>query len=43
MCIRDRAGGEQERETDSGYEKTYKQDGRLVHEEWDSEQKRCLL
>ena len=33
------AGGEQERETDSGYEKTYKQDGRLVHEEWDSEQK----
>ena len=33
------AGGEQERETDRGYEKTYKQDGRLVHEEWDSEQK----
>ena len=33
------AGGEQERETDRGYEKTYKQDGRLVHEEWDSAQK----
>jgi Yip1 domain len=33
------AGGEQERETDRGYEKTYKQDGRLVHEEWDREQK----
>jgi hypothetical protein len=33
------AAGEQERETDSGYEKTYTQDGRLVHEEWDSEQK----
>jgi hypothetical protein len=29
------AAGEQERETDRGYEKTYKQDGRLVHEEWD--------
>ena len=33
------AAGEQERATDSGYEKTYTQDGRLVHEEWDSEQK----
>ncbi len=33
------AAGEQERETDSGYEKTYQQEGRLVHEEWDSEQK----
>ena len=33
------AAGEQERETDSGYEKTYTQDGRLVHEEWDSERK----
>jgi hypothetical protein len=26
---------EGEKETDSGYEKTYKQDGRLIHEEWD--------
>jgi hypothetical protein len=33
------AAGEQERETDRGYEKTYKQDGRLVHEEWDTERK----
>ncbi len=33
------AAGEQERETDQGYEKTYKQDGRLVHEQWDREQK----
>jgi hypothetical protein len=33
------AAGEQERETDQGYEKTYKQDGRLVHEEWDRERK----
>ena len=33
------AAGEQERETDSGYEKTYTQDGRLVHEEWDAERK----
>jgi len=33
------AAGEQERETDQGYEKTYRQDGRLVHEEWDRERK----
>jgi Yip1-like protein len=26
---------EGEKETESGYEKTYKQDGRLIHEEWD--------
>lgn len=29
------AGVEGERETGSGYEKTYRQDGRLVHEKWD--------
>lgn len=29
-----------ERETNDGYEKTYKQDGRLVHEEWNSQSKR---
>jgi hypothetical protein len=28
------AGVEGERETGSGYEKTYRQDGRLVHEKW---------
>ncbi len=28
-----------ESETDHGYEKTYKQDGRLVHEEWNSADK----
>ena len=28
-----------DRETDHGYEKTYKQDGRLVHEQWDSNSK----
>ena len=27
---------EQERETDTGYEKTYKSDGRLIHEQWDN-------
>jgi len=26
-----------DRTTDHGYEKTYKQNGRLVHEEWDSQ------
>ncbi len=28
---------EEEKETDHGYEKTYKVDGNLVHEEWDSQ------
>ena len=28
------------KETDHGYDKTYKQDGRIVHEEWDSQDKR---
>lgn len=30
------ASVEQERETDTGYEKTYKSDGRIVHEQWDN-------
>jgi len=30
------AGVEQEKETDSGYEKTYKSNDRLVHERWDN-------
>ena len=32
-------GVSSERETDSGYEKTYEQDGRLIHEEWNSQSK----
>jgi hypothetical protein len=31
------AGVENTRETDRGYDKTYKQDGRLVHEQWDNQ------
>jgi hypothetical protein len=34
------AGLEQERETDSGSEKTYKSQGRLTHEKWDNKQHR---
>jgi hypothetical protein len=30
------AGVEQDSETDTGYEKTYRKDGQLVHEKWDS-------
>ena len=33
------AGVEQSRETDHGYDKTYKQNGRLTHEEWNSQSK----
>ena len=31
------AGVENERQTEHGYEKTFKQDGRLIHEQWDSQ------
>ncbi len=31
---------EQESETDTGYDKTYKSDGRLIHEKWDRESSR---
>jgi hypothetical protein len=31
------AGVESESETDTGYEKTYRADGRLIHEQWDKE------
>lgn len=34
------AGVQAERETEHGYEKTYRQDGRLVHEEWDNASRR---
>jgi hypothetical protein len=30
------AGVEQERQTDSGYDKTYRSDGQLVHEQWNN-------
>jgi hypothetical protein len=33
------AGVEQSRETDHGYDKTYKQGGRLTHEEWNTQNK----
>ncbi|MEO8670660.1 MAG: Yip1 family protein [Tahibacter sp.] len=31
---------EQERQTETGYEKTYKSGGRLIHEQWDNSSKR---
>jgi hypothetical protein len=31
------AGVEQDHETDTGYEKTYKSNGQLVHEKWDNQ------
>lgn len=34
------AGVEGETETDTGYEKTYHQDGRLIHEQWDASSSR---
>ena len=34
------AGVEQEKQTDSGYEKTYSSDGRLLHEKWDNASQR---
>lgn len=33
------ANVESEQETDHGYDKTYKQNGRLVHEQWDTQSK----
>jgi hypothetical protein len=33
------AGVEASKETDHGYDKTYKQNGRLTHEEWDTQSK----
>jgi hypothetical protein len=40
MALAGWAAVENDKETDHGYDKTYKQDGRLVHEEWDSQDKR---
>lgn len=39
MALAGAVGVEADNETDHGYDKTYKQDGRLVHEQWDSQSK----
>jgi len=39
MALAGWAAVQNDRETDHGYEKTYKQGGRLVHEQWDSQTK----
>ncbi len=36
MALAGFAGIEADRQTEYGYEKTYKQDGRLIHEQWDN-------
>ncbi len=36
MLLAGWAGVESEQQTDTGYEKTYKQGGRIIHEEWDN-------
>lgn len=37
MALAGAVGVESSKETDHGYDKTYKQDGRLVHEQWDNQ------
>jgi len=39
MALAGAVGVESDNETDHGYDKTYKQDGRLVHEQWDTQSK----
>ncbi|HSM99831.1 MAG TPA: Yip1 family protein [Rudaea sp.] len=39
MALAGAVGVESDHETDHGYDKTYKQDGRLVHEQWDTQGK----
>ena len=39
MSLAGWAAVQQEQQTDHGYDKTYKQNGRLVHEQWDSQTK----
>ncbi|MEO9078223.1 MAG: Yip1 family protein [Rhodanobacter sp.] len=39
MAMASAMAPEAEKETDHGYEKTYKSDGNLVHEEWDNQPK----
>jgi len=36
MALAGFAGIESDRESDTGYERTYKRDGRLMHEQWDN-------
>jgi hypothetical protein len=40
MALAGWAALDSQKETDRGYEKTYKQNGRLVHEQWDGQDKR---
>ena len=39
MALAGWAGMQQDSESDHGYEKTYRSDGRMVHEQWDSNDK----
>jgi hypothetical protein len=39
LALADWSGMENETETDTGFEKTYREDGRLIHEQWDREGK----
>ncbi|MBU6199025.1 MAG: YIP1 family protein [Xanthomonadaceae bacterium] len=39
MALAGAVGVEADNETDHGYDKTYKQDGRLVHEQWNTQSK----
>ncbi|MBS0569558.1 MAG: YIP1 family protein [Proteobacteria bacterium] len=39
MALAGAVGVEADNETDHGYDKTYKQDGRLVHEQWNTQDK----
>jgi hypothetical protein len=39
MALTGAVGVESSQETDHGFDKTYKQDGRLIHEQWDSQAK----
>ncbi|MBS0557797.1 MAG: YIP1 family protein [Proteobacteria bacterium] len=39
MALAGAIGVESSQETDHGYDKTYKQDGRLMHEQWDTQNK----
>jgi hypothetical protein len=40
MLLAGWAGIESEQQTNTGYEKTYKQNGRIIHEEWDNSNSR---
>lgn len=40
MGLASMAGMEADKQTEHGYDKTYKRDGRLIHEEWDAQSRR---